>query len=132
MASANKTQLRSLKKALKTGAAPRKQGFAADKLIAPSGAQSECSTLVDFGDEYLEEESAQPGEPDVASLLGSENCAWSRSISTSSTNSDSSRVSDAKHTETAVMLDSDEMSWNLPRDAKRSIPKRILHALAGQ
>ena len=30
------------------------------------------------------------------------------------------------------MLDSDEMSWNIPRDAKRSIPTRILHALAGQ
>ncbi|EKM61794.1 uncharacterized protein PHACADRAFT_135704 [Phanerochaete carnosa HHB-10118-sp] len=132
MAPSNKSQLRSLKKALTANGAPRNQAYAPNTLIAPSTMQSECSTLVDFGDEYLDEE--QP-EEDAASVLGSDNSAWLRSISTSSSSSAASASSApraAKRPETAVMLDSDDMSWSLPRDAKRSIPKRILHAFAGQ
>ncbi|GJE97785.1 hypothetical protein PsYK624_140060 [Phanerochaete sordida] len=132
MASAKQPQLRAIKKALRPHST-RTQAFAPGTLIAPSTAQSECSTLVDFGDEYLDGEPADDGE----SLLGTDNSAWSRSFSSRSSSSTASSTSSAngklnKLPETAEMLDSDDMSWNLPHGAKRSLPKRILHALAGQ
>ncbi|KIP02500.1 hypothetical protein PHLGIDRAFT_122415 [Phlebiopsis gigantea 11061_1 CR5-6] len=128
MTLSNKAQLHSLKKAMRsTLKSKQAQAYSPNSIIAPLAAQSECSTLVDFGDDYLEEGEAQ--EQDDISILQSENSAWTRSRTSQAGRPSSSR---ALVRDTAVMLDSDEMSWNIPRDAKRSVPIRILHALAGQ
>ncbi|KAI0694448.1 hypothetical protein BC835DRAFT_1009466 [Cytidiella melzeri] len=135
MTTAQKDQFRSLKNVvnskLTSSLKSRRQAqFSRRALITPSATQSECSTLVDFSLDYLADNVDCEGTDE--SFLEADNSAWghSRRSQASASRFQPSNSTPERH-ETAQMLDADDRAWNGSKQNK-SLPTRILHALAGQ
>ncbi|KAI0803250.1 hypothetical protein BC629DRAFT_1493047 [Irpex lacteus] len=136
MTTAQKDQLRSLKNVVNSKLSPsfrsRRQMSLSDRsVITPSATQSECSTLVDFSIDYVVEDEEEYDDTD-GHCLTADNAAWGRSRGPHmfSSRKQPTHKTSERH-ETAEMLDVDDRAWDGSKQNK-SLPSRILHALAGQ
>ncbi|KAI0095169.1 hypothetical protein BDY19DRAFT_69467 [Irpex rosettiformis] len=136
MSNTQKDQCRSLKNVVNSKLNPsfklrRQMSPSKRSIVTLSAPQSECSTLVDFPIDFVEEEDEYPDEEDN-SFLSADNAAWSRRRGTQvSAVRNQSLCKTPERRATAEMLDADDRAWASSKQNK-SLPTRILHALAGQ